>query len=174
MNTLDRLNSLSPDDAEIEFLKCCGSKNWARRMVDQRPFIDVSELLSKADDGWRSLGAQDWVEAFRSHPKIGEKKAEQAQSAEARAWSEQEQAGTRETAKATMAALAAGNREYESRYGYIFIVCATGRTTAEMLAILHERLSNDPDNELRIAAEEQRKIMQLRLRKLIADDGSGV
>ncbi len=188
MNTLDRLNSLSPDDAEIEFLKCCGSKNWARRMVDQRPFIDVSELLSKADDGWRSLGAQDWVEAFRSHPKIGEKKAEQAQSAEARAWSEQEQAGTRETAKATMAALAAGNREYESRlaalaagnreyesrYGYIFIVCATGKTTAEMLAILHERLSNDPDNELRIAAEEQRKIMQLRLRKLIADDGSGV
>src|SRR6266550_4548548 len=163
MNTLDRLNSLSPDDAEIEFLKCCGSKNWARRMVDQRPFIDVSELLSKADDGWRSLGAQDWVEAFRSHPKIGEKKAEQAQSAEARAWSEQEQAGTRDSAQETTTALAAGNREYESRYGYIFIVCATGKTTAEMLAILHERLSNDPDNELRIAAEEQRKITQLRL-----------
>ena len=173
MNTLDRMNSLSPDEAETEFLKCCGSKNWARRMVEQRPFIDVSELLSKADDSWRSVGEQDWLEAFRSHPKIGEKKAEQAQSAEARAWSEQEQAGTLDSAQETLAALAAGNRKYESRFGYIFIVCATGKTSAEMLAILRGRLSNDPEDELRVAAEEQRKITQLRLQKLIADEGSG-
>ena len=142
-------------------------------MVDQRPFVDVSELLSKADDSWRSLGAQDWLEAFRSHPKIGEKKAEQAQSAEARTWSEQEQAGTLDSAQETMAALAAGNREYESRFGYIFIVCATGKTSAEMLEILRDRLKNDPEDELRVAAEEQRKITQLRLRKLIADESSG-
>ena len=173
MNTLDRLNSLSPDEAETEFLKCCGSKNWARRMVNQRPFIDVSELLSKADDSWRSLGAQDWLEAFRSHPKIGEKKAEQAQSAEARTWSEQEQAGTLDSAQETMAALATDNREYESRFGHIFIVCATGKTAAEMLEILRDRLKNDPEDELRVAAEEQRKITQLRLRKLIADESSG-
>ena len=171
MNALDRLNSLSPPEASSEFLKCCGSKNWAQRMVDQRPFIDVSELLSKADDIWRSLAAQDWLEAFRSHPKIGEKKAEQAQSDTARAWSEQEQAGTRDSALETMQALADGNREYEKRFGYIFIVCATGKTSAEMLAILRERLNNDPDSELRIAAEEQRKITQLRLRKLVLATG---
>jgi len=70
MNTLDRLNSLSPDSAEMEFLKCCGSKNWAQRMVDQRPFIDVSELLNKADESWRSLSAQDWLEAFRRTAKL--------------------------------------------------------------------------------------------------------
>ena len=173
MNTLDRLNSLSPDEAETQFLKCCGSKNWARRMVKQRPFIDVSELLSKAGASWRSLDEQDWLEAFRSHPKIGEKKADQVQSAEARAWSEQEQAGTLDSAQETMAALAAGNREYESRFGYIFIVCATGKTSAEMLSILRDRLGNDPENELRVAAEEQRKITQLRLRKLIAEEGLG-
>ena len=139
-------------------------------MVDHRPFVDVSELLSAADEIWLSLGAQDWLEAFRSHPKIGEKKAEQAQSAEARAWSEQEQAGTLDSAQETMVALATGNREYESRFGYIFIVCATGKTSAEMLAILRERLRNSTEDELRIAADEQRKITQLRLRKLISDE----
>ena len=151
----------------MEFLKCCGSGTWARRMVDQRPFIDVPELLSKADDIWLSLGAQDWLEAFRSHPKIGEKKAEQAQSAQAREWSKEEQAGTHDSVKEIMQALATGNQEYERRFGYIFIVCASGKSAAEMLAILRERLSNDPDKELHVAAEEQRKITQLRLRKLL-------
>jgi OHCU decarboxylase len=167
MNALDRLNSLSAPEALSEFLKVCGSKTWAQRMVDQRPFVEVSRLLSKADDIWASLAAQDWLEAFRSHPKIGEKKAEQAQSAEARAWSEQEQAGTRDSAQETMQALAAGNREFEQRFGYIFIVCATGKTSVEMLANLRERVNNDPDVELRIAAEEQRKITQLRLKRLL-------
>lgn len=170
MNALDRLNSLPPPEALSEFLKCCGSRKWAQRMADQRPFVDVSGLLSEADDIWRSLAGQDWLEAFRSHPKIGEQKAAEAQSAEARGWSEQEQAGTRDSAQETMQALAAGNREYEDRFGYIFIVCATGKTAAEMLAMLRERLSNDPDKELRVAAEEQRKITQLRLRKLIAEE----
>jgi len=172
MNGLDRLNSLPPQEAESEFLKCCGSKDWALRMVEQRPFADVPDLLSKADDYWRSLAAEDWLEAFRSHPKIGEKKAEQAQSDAARAWSEQEQAGTRDSALETMQALADGNRAYEKRFGYIFIVCASGKSSEQMLASLCERLNNDPDNELRGAAEEQRKITQLRLRRMVLGLGS--
>ena len=168
MSALDRLNSLSPPEALSEFLKCCGSRNWARRMTDQRPFVDLAGLLSEADDIWLSLTGQDWMEAFRSHPKIGEQKAAETQSAEARAWSEQEQAGTRDSAQEIMQALAAGNREYEDRFGYIFIVCAAGKTADEMLAMLRKRLSNDADKELRLAAEEQRKITEIRLRKLVA------
>jgi OHCU decarboxylase len=172
MNGLDRLNSLPPSEARSEFLKCCGSTSWALHMVDQRPFGDLSELLSKADDNWRSLAAEDWLEAFRSHPKIGEKKAEHTQSDTARAWSEQEQAGTNASALETMQALADGNREYEKRFGYIFIVCASGKTADEMLAILSERLRNDTDKELHAAAEEQLKITHLRLKKLVSGPGS--
>jgi OHCU decarboxylase len=169
---LQRLNALPPSEAEIEFLKCCGSVNWARRMIEARPFTDVDELLSKADSIWWSLGTSDWLEAFRSHPKIGEQKAAQPTSAEARAWSEQEQSGTQNAAHDTMQALADGNRAYEQTFGYIFIVSATGKTSGEMLAILRERLGNDRDKELRVAAEEQRKITQLRLEKLIKSPGS--
>ncbi|MDQ2856520.1 MAG: 2-oxo-4-hydroxy-4-carboxy-5-ureidoimidazoline decarboxylase [Acidobacteriota bacterium] len=172
MNWLDHLNSLPAAEAQLEFLKCCGSKNWAVWMAGQRPFAGVPELLSKADDNWRSLATSDWLEAFRSHPKIGEKKAEQAQSETARAWSEQEQAGTRDSALETMQALADGNHKYEKRFGYIFIICATGKTSEEILDKLRERLLNDPASELRNAAEEQRKITQLRLNKLAAGTGA--
>ena len=136
-------------------------------MVDQRPFPDVDDLLNKADSTWWSLDADDWLTAFRSHPKIGEQKAAERVTRQAQAWSEAEQAGTRDAAQETTQALAEANRDYEDRFGYIFIVCASGKTAAEMLANLRERLSNDPDKELRVAAEEQRKITQLRLMKLI-------
>ncbi|MCU1265986.1 MAG: Allantoicase [Acidobacteria bacterium] len=172
MNALDRLNGLPPPAAELEFLKCCGSTNWARRMVEQRPFVDLPDLLNKADQNWNSLAAADWLEAFRSHPKIGEKKAEQTQSATARAWSELEQAGTRDSALQTMRELAEGNREYEQRFEFIFIVCASGKTANEMLATLRERLRNEPETELHTAAEEQRKITELRLRKMVLGLGS--
>jgi OHCU decarboxylase len=164
---LDCLNSLSPDEAEIEFLKCCGARNWARRMAAQRPFANTDELVDKADSIWWSLDPADRLEAFRSHPKIGEKKAAQPTSSEARTWSEQEQSGLQSAAHDTMQALAESNRAYEQTFGYIFIVCATGKSSEEMLAILRERLNNDPDKELRIAAHEQSLITQLRLRKLI-------
>lgn len=164
---LEDLNTLSPDEARQEFLKCCGSQNWAGRMVDERPFKDIAELLGKADSTWWSLESGDWLAAFRSHPQIGEQKAAEQVAEQARSWSEAEQAGTRDAARETIAQLAAGNREYEQQFGYIFIVCASGKTAAEMLAILRERLSNDPDQELRVAAEEQRKITQLRLKKLL-------
>lgn len=168
-HALDHLNSLSLEEARQEFLKCCGSQNWAGGMVDERPFTDVAELLGKADSIWWSLESKEWLAAFRSHPKIGEQQAAETVAEQARAWSEAEQAGTRDAAQETVAALAAGNRAYEQRFGYIFIVCASGKTAAEMLAILRARLSNEPEQELRVAAEEQRKITQLRLQKLIAN-----
>jgi len=171
MNSVAWLNALEPKEAEPEFLKCCGSKSWARRMVKERPFSDLNDLLGQADRIWWSLAAADWLEAFRSHPKIGEKKAEQEQSAAAKSWSEQEQAGTRDSARGTMEALAVGNREYAERFGYIFIVCATGKSSEEMLAILQERLHNSPNDELRVAAEEQLKITHLRLQRLFGNRG---
>lgn len=163
---LARLNSLPPDEAEAELLKCCSSVHWARQMVRQRPFSDIGELFRKANNVWWSLGSADWLEAFRSHPKIGEKKAA-ASGAETSRWSEEEQSGTRDAAQETMAALATANREFEDRFGYIFIVCATGKSSEEMLGLLRGRLNNDPETELRVAAEEQLKITQLRLEKLL-------
>ncbi len=171
MNTgLDKLNAFSREQAEAEFLKCCGSQRWASAMTAARPFADVDELLTKADSTWRSLSSEDWFEAFRAHPKIGEKKAAAAQSEEAeeaRKWSTQEQSGINDAPATTMAALAAGNRDYEQRFGFIFIVCATGKSSEEMPAILQARLQNDADTEIAVAAEEQRKITRLRLEKLL-------
>lgn len=161
------LNELSSRDAEAEFLKCCGCRNWAAAMSAARPFVNVEELLTKADSTWRSLASEDWLEAFRAHPKIGEKKAAAAQSEEARKWSAQEQSGVNDAGAETMAALAAGNREYTERFGFIFIVCATGKSSEEMLAILQKRLQNDAEAEVTVAAEEQTKITRLRLEKLL-------
>jgi OHCU decarboxylase len=165
--TLEELNSLPAVAADEEFLKCCGSMHWARRMTDGGPYSDFGHLISEADRVWWSLTEEDWLEAFRAHPKIGERKAEAAQSAEAQRWSAQEQSESQKTAAETKAALADGNREYEQRFGFIFIICATGKSAEEILAALHGRLNNDSETELRVAAEEQRKITQLRLQKLL-------
>ena len=136
-------------------------------MTSIRPFISLEDTLVKAGSVWRSLSEEDWLEAFRAHPKIGEQKAAAAQSEQARNWSKQEQSGAEGANAETRAALAAGNQEYEKRFGFIFIVCATGKSSAEMLAILNTRLQNDFKAELSVAAEEQRKITRLRLEKLL-------
>ena len=136
-------------------------------MVAERPFMSLNELLDTADHIWWSLDPRDWLEAFQSHPKIGEKKAASAVAVAAQRWSEDEQSGIRNSAQETIAALAKLNRMYEEKFGFIFIVCATGKSSEEMLSNLRRRLNNDPDEELRIAAAEQAKITQLRLRKLI-------
>ncbi len=165
---LAKLNALAAPAAEGELLKCCGSTAWARALAAQRPFADVAELLHVADDVWWSLRAADWQEAFSSHPRIGEQAAARAQAAAAQAWSAEEQAGTQAAAQTIMEELAAANRTYAEKFGYIFIVCATGKTAAEMLTLLHARMPNDPDIELRNAAAEQGKITRLRLEKLLA------
>jgi len=168
MNGLASLNSLSAADAEREFLKCCGSTSWAQQMTAERPFNSFPDLCDRAERIWWSLNSADWLEAFRSHPKIGGKKAAVPTGAEAQQWSEDEQSGVRDSAQQTLDDLARLNQSYEEKFGYIFIVCASGKSSEEMLALLRQRLKNDPAEELRIAAAEQAKITKLRLEKLLA------
>ena len=156
---LDRLNALPAGEAAAFLQPCCGSRVWARRMAESRPFENPITLREAADRVWWSLGPEDWREAFAAHPRIGEKGGR---------WSEQEQAGARGADSETLAALVEANRRYEARFDHIFIVCATGKSAAEMLALLRERMNNDPQTELRVAAEEQRKITHLRLEKLLS------
>ena len=159
VSPLDRLNAMSIGEVETELLACCGSHVWARRMAESRPFQSAADIKQKSDQIWRSLGREDWLEAFAAHPRIGEKGSR---------WSEAEQAGARGADAETLAALAEANREYESRFDHIFIVCATAKSAEEMLGLLRARLDNDPETELRAAAEEQRKITHLRLEKLLS------
>jgi OHCU decarboxylase len=161
------LNSLAPVEAMAELLKCCGATRWAEKVAAARPFGSLEDLLVKADETWRALDRDDWLEAFRSHPKIGEKKAESAVSTQSQQWSAQEQAGMQRAAQDVTEELARLNRDYEEKFGFIFIVCATGKSTGEILALLRERLPNEPAVELPIAAAEQAKITELRLRKLL-------
>ncbi len=169
---LERLNSLPADEAAAEFGKCCGSTKWAQRLVAERPFANSTQLIKIADRIWWSLEADDWLEAFASHPKIGEAKAARATAAEtpnrpAENWAAQEQSGAQNAAEETVRSLIELNREYEEKFGYIYVVCATGKSSEEMLAILRGRLRNDAETELRIAAREQARITKLRLGKLI-------
>ena len=164
---LEWLNSLTADDAAKELLQCCGSKRWAAEMANTRPYKNEETLLAKADDVWWSLDRSDWLEAFRSHPKIGEKKAADKVSAQSQAWSGQEQSGLTDAPQDTVDSLAALNEDYEQKFGFIFIICATGKTSDEMLSALRERLQHDPEAELPIAAAEQGKITELRLKKLL-------
>jgi OHCU decarboxylase len=167
MDAVDRLNSYSREQAEVEFLKCFGARRWAARMAGERPFEDLEHLVAVAERIWWTLEPSDWLEAFRSHPKIGEKKPAADTSREALKWSKSEQSGTRDSARQTMDELAELNRQYEQKFGFIYIVCATGKSTEEMLSILRERLGNNADEELRNAAAEQAKITALRLNKLL-------
>ena len=164
---LERLNLLPASEAGNELLKCCGSREWAARLVAAEPFTNVDDLIAKADQVWWSLEPHDWLEAFHSHPKIGEKQAASAVTMAAQRWSEDEQSGIRKSAQKTMDALTQLNRMYEEKFGYIFIVCASGKSSEEILATLRARLENPPEKELREAAGEQAKITRLRLGKLL-------
>jgi len=164
---LESLNALPPDEALEEFLKCCGSVRWAQTMNERRAYESLEELTRTADKVWWSLQPSDWLEAFRSHPKIGEKKAAAEVSTQSKQWSGQEQGGVQTAAHETLDSLAQLNEKYEQKFGFISIVCATGKSAAEMLAILRERLRNEREVELGIAAAEQAKITELRLKKLV-------
>lgn len=170
MHSLNRLNTLPVADAEQEFHKCCGCAEWATRLTAARPFESVHQLAETADRLWWMLEPGQWLEAFHSHPKIGEKKAAATVSADAQKWSENEQSGISNSAQETIDELARLNQEYEQKFGYIFIICASGKSSEEMLNQLRSRLQNEPDEELRIAATEQAKITQLRLGKLIDEE----
>ena len=164
---LERLNRLTHDEAEAEFLQCCGSTAWACGMSARRPFGGASDLLRAAEEAWGALDDEDWLEAFSRHPKIGEGKAATAQTEAERAWSAREQSGVRAADEATRRELEELNRAYAEKFGHIFIICATGKSSDEMLAALRARLENDAAAEIANAAAEQRRITTLRLEKLL-------
>jgi OHCU decarboxylase len=165
------LNAMPRARAAELLLACCGSRAWVDSMLARRPFASRDTLLRGADEVWNALDAFDWLEAFAHHPRIGESKSAAPQDARARGWSEGEQGGMRDASPQVRAALARANATYVARFGYICIICATGKTADELLAITEARLGNDPATELGIAAEEQRKITRLRLEKLVATPG---
>ena len=161
-----RLDALTPRAAEAALLDCCGSPEWVRRMRERRPFASAAELHATADLVWDDLDREQWLLAFRAHPEIGGTASTQGERGTA--WSVAEQAGVDPEATATRTALAEANRAYRERFGHVFLVCATGKSGDEMLALCRERLANDPERELLVAAEEERKILHLRLDKLLA------
>jgi OHCU decarboxylase len=166
--SLARWNALPQMEAEEEILPCCGSQRWARELTRLRPFGGSSELFAASDRVWGDLGREDQEEAFRTHPRIGERKAPAAATKQAAAWSSQEQDGIHAEDAAILAELAWRNEQYEARFGRDFLVCATGKSAAEMLELLKRRLDNDMETELQEAAEQQRQITQLRLRKWLS------
>jgi 2-oxo-4-hydroxy-4-carboxy-5-ureidoimidazoline decarboxylase len=165
---LARWNELPIDDAAAEILSCCGSQAWARKLASLRPFAEEESLFSAAEACWRSLPEEDWLEAFRSHPRIGEQHAQSKTTATSAAWSRSEQGQMKEADAEIVSRMRHGHRAYEERFGRIFIVCATGKQPAEMLAILETRLNNAPDVELVESVAQQQQITQLRLRKWLA------
>jgi OHCU decarboxylase len=166
---IEDLNKMESPEADLRFRDCCGSREWARRMAEARPFNTSEELIAAAETIWNALAPADWLEAFSAHPKIGAKKAAPAQQAQSAEWSKGEQAGMDSAETHVKDELADANRLYEKKFGYIFIVCATGKTAGEMLALCRARLDNSPGTELPVAAEEQRKITEIRLLKLIEE-----
>jgi 2-oxo-4-hydroxy-4-carboxy-5-ureidoimidazoline decarboxylase len=167
--TVDQLNRLPRDAARAALERCCGAGAWVERMCAARPFADAAALLDRADREWRALGPGAWREAFAHHPRIGDVDALRKRFASTAAWAADEQRGAAAASEATLAALAEGNRRYEERFGFIFIVCATGKDAGEMRELLERRLDNDRETEIRIAAEEQMKITRLRLQKLLEE-----
>jgi OHCU decarboxylase len=164
-DVLARWNGLPPDEAAQEIFACCGSKAWARGLAARRPFTGEADLLAGCDQVWKSLPESDWMEAFRSHPRIGESPPPASARVRSTAWSGEEQRKVATAGEDMKTALAEGNRAYEQRFNRIFIVCATGKSASEILGILRRRLRNDETKELHEAAEQQRQIAHLRLKK---------
>ncbi|GAC1561964.1 MAG: 2-oxo-4-hydroxy-4-carboxy-5-ureidoimidazoline decarboxylase [Polyangiales bacterium] len=164
---LNALHALDDGAARAALLRCCGSTRWAAQMAKQRPFSSVESLLAVADATWSALAAEDWLEAFAAHPRLGSRRDVEAKSASTRAWSEQEQSGVAGAAPEVQRALADANAAYEAKFGRVYLACATGKSAEELLALCRARLANDAQTELAVAAEEQRKITRLRLHKLL-------
>jgi 2-oxo-4-hydroxy-4-carboxy-5-ureidoimidazoline decarboxylase len=158
MAGLSDLNALPPRDFEELLLGCCAAPGWARRVTEGRPYASLADLLAAADAAWAARDPGDLDAAMAGHPRIGERRLS--------GWSAGEQAGVGEDAEA-LTALAGANAAYERRFGHVFLVCASGRGPAEILAELHRRMSHDPATERGVAAAEIGKINALRLRKLV-------
>jgi len=166
--TLHELNLLPKEQLKEELFKCCGSTTWVNKMLPYFPADDMVEILEDAEEQWWQCTEEDWLEAFTHHPKIGDVESLKKKFASTANWASGEQSGAATASQQTLEALAKGNDDYENRFGYIFIVCATGKSADEMLQLLQQRLPNNPIDEIKIAADEQNKITQLRLEKLLA------
>ena len=157
--TIAELDAMPGAEAAEALRACCGSATWVTQMLERRPFGSRESLASHGEVVWQGLTPADWLEAFSKHPRIGAR--------DARGWSAEEQSGVEGIPDGLRASLVELNREYEQRFGYLFIVCATGKTASDLLAIAQVRLTNPPGVELAIAALEQQKITRLRLEKLV-------
>ena len=159
-----RIDAAPVSEASTLLQSCCGSSRWVEAMLGRRPFGTAEAALRAAREEWFPLGREDWLEAFGHHPRIGDREGLRHRFAATRALSEREQSGVSGASEDVLAALLDANREYEARFGYIFIVCASGKSAEEMLALLRARLPNEPDREILLAAEEHAKICDLRLK----------
>lgn len=166
--TLAEFNALPAPQAEAALIDCCGSARWASGVAARRPYADIETLYKAADSIWWNLDRAGWLESFSHHPQIGDKPA--SGSGSARQWAAGEQSGARAATDDVKERLARANRAYFEKFGYIYIVCATGKTAEGMLAILNQRLQNDAPSELSIAAEQQRLITRIRLDKLLSNE----
>lgn len=164
---LDQLNQLSESRAYQEFYKCCACKKFCTDLTEARPYNTKQELFTKAESLWSQYTESEFLEAFRGHSKIGDLSSLKAKYANTTTWSQQEQAGMQGVNDLVLRELLAANDEYESKFGFIFIVCATGKSAIEMLQILKSRLQNERNQELQLAAAEQSKITRIRLEKLL-------
>jgi 2-oxo-4-hydroxy-4-carboxy-5-ureidoimidazoline decarboxylase len=162
--SLTQWNEADSESALVAMIACCGSHRWANAMISHRPVADETELHNLADRTWETMNDADWIEAFACHPRIGERKAPHAPS-QSTTWSQQEQSSVSRATETTLRQLAERNARYEETFGFTYIVCATGKSPEEMLSILDRRLSSDRATEMREAAEQQRQIMHIRLRK---------
>ena len=164
---LQQINNLDKEKAHHLFMQCCTSERWVEKMVAGRPYIDSNSLRQTADRHWNQMTEDDYLQAFEGHPKIGDITSLKAKYANTKELASDEQAGVKQAYDQLMIDLAEDNRAYEEKYGFIFIVCATGKSAEEMLNLLRVRLKNTRHRELEIASEEQRKIFHLRLEKIL-------
>lgn len=162
-----QLNAMDGPELRAVLADFCAAPAWIDRLAAAKPFASAEALLAAADAAAESVPLDDWREAFRHHPRIGEQTAEKRQSETARALSSREQASVSAAGHTELAALAEGNRMYEERFGHVFIVAAAGRSATELLALLRARLANDPSTEIAVAAGEQKKIARLRLERVL-------
>ena len=165
--TLMDLNNMDKTQLTVVLSKCCGALCWVEKMTSIFPVYDSTELLDKAEKIWFSCNEMDWREAFKQHPRIGDINSLKEKFETTSNWAEREQSGVLETSQTVLESLARANTYYEDKFGYIFIVCATGKSAEEMLSMLESRLKNKPGDEIKVAMREQNKITKIRLQKLL-------
>lgn len=166
--TIAAFDHLNKEEKKKLLYQCCGSASWVEKMLTVPPANDLIDLFEDAEEKWYECSENDWKEAFSNHPKIGDLESLKKKFASTSAWASDEQSAVNHATEKTLEKLAAGNKLYEDKFGYIFIICAAGQSAEKMLQGLEERLPNDPEDEIKIAAGEQNRITQLRLEKLFS------